>query len=210
MKQPAVIGEIIAGLVLGGLGIWFFSGQTISLVSLQITIPNLDFTSEEFHVFAELGILFMLFISGLETSMGKLRKMGRSASLTAVGGVIVPFFLGIIVGFLFHFSLQESMIIGLILVATSVGVTVRTLLDMNVLDTDVGTTILGAAVIDDVIGIVLLAFFLGVDSPIYISIKIIIFFLLFLYLGLKIMEKILDLGERIQLPKSLLSIVLAI
>ena len=110
----------------------------------------------------------------------------------------------------FGFSQQDSIVIGLILVATSVGITVRTLMDLHALDSDVGATILGGAVIDDVLGIILLAFVLGIDSPIYIGIKIIIFFLIFLYLGLKIMDKILDLGEKIHLPKALLSISLAV
>ena len=118
--------------------------------------------------------------------------------------------LGIGTALFFGFSTKDSTIIGLILVATSVGVTVRTLLDLNVLDSDVGTTILGSAVIDDVFGIILLAFFLGTDPPIYVGIKIAIFFIIFLYLGLKIMDRILYLGEKIHLPKALLSISLAI
>ncbi|MEA3458730.1 MAG: cation:proton antiporter, partial [Candidatus Thermoplasmatota archaeon] len=110
----------------------------------------------------------------------------------------------------FNFSLQESIAIGLILIATSVGVTVRTLMDLRVLDTDVGTTILGGAVIDDVFGIILLAFVLGIESPLWIGIKIVIFFLIFLYLGLKIIDRILDIGEKIHLPKALLSISLSV
>lgn len=210
IKQPAVIGEIIGGLLLGGIGVWIIAGQTIHLFSYPIVLPNLDFSSEVFTIFAELGILFMLFISGLQTSLSKLKKMGRTSTLSAVGGVIAPLIFGIGVGLLFDFSFQESLVIGMILVATSVGVTVRTLLDTHELDTDVGITILGGAVIDDVLGILLLAFFLGFDSPIIIGIKIIIFFLIFLYIGLRIIDKVLQLGERIHLPKALLSITLAI
>jgi len=101
----------------------------------------------------------------------------------------------------------------LILIATSVGVTVRTLMDYHVLDTDVGATILGGAVIDDVIGIILLAFVLGIESlmdAVWIGIRIIIFFLIFLILGLKLIDRILNLGEKIHLPNALLSISLSI
>jgi len=210
LKQPAVIGEILAGIVLGGLGIAFFSGQTYSFLNVDFQLPRLDFGSNEFTLIADIGILFMLFISGLQTSLPKLKKMGKSSSFVAVGGVILPLILGIGTALFFGFSTKDSTIIGLILVATSVGVTVRTLLDLNVLDSDVGTTILGSAVIDDVFGIILLAFFLGTDPPIYVGIKIAIFFIIFLYLGLKIMDKILYLGEKIHLPKALLSISLAI
>jgi Kef-type K+ transport system membrane component KefB len=123
--------------------------------------------------------------------------------------------LGVGVGVFFGFKMHESIIIGLILVATSVGVTVRALLDLHVLDTDVGTTILGSAVIDDVLGILLLAFVLGFESgtpitALYIAIKIAIFFLIFLYLGLKVIDRVLDLGDKIHLPKAFLSISLAI
>jgi len=210
LKQPAVIGEILSGIILGGLGIAFFSGQNFSFLNITFSPPQLDFNSNEFTLLAEIGILFMLFISGLQTSLPKLKKMGKSSSFVAVGGVILPLILGIGTALFFGFSTKDSTIIGLILVATSVGVTVRTLLDLNVLDSDVGNTILGSAVIDDVFGIILLAFFLGTDPPIYVGVKIAIFFVIFLYLGLKIMDRILDLGERIHLPKALLSISLAI
>ncbi|MCK4415754.1 MAG: cation:proton antiporter [Thermoplasmatales archaeon] len=209
-KQPAVIGEIIAGIILGGLGLVVFSGQSFSFFNFTFSLPQLSYNSEEFKLFAEIGILFMLFISGLQTSLSKLKKMGKPSSFVAIGGIVLPLILGIAAGMFFGFSQQDSIVIGLILVATSVGITVRTLMDLHALDSDVGTTILGGAVIDDVLGIILLAFVLGIDSPIYIGIKIIIFFLIFLYLGLKIMDKILDLGEKIHLPKALLSISLAV
>ena len=209
-KQPAVIGEIIAGIILGGLGLVVFSGQSFSFFNFTFSLPQLSYNSEEFKLFAEIGILFMLFISGLQTSLSKLKKMGKPSSFVAIGGIVLPLILGIAAGMFFGFSQQDSIVIGLILVATSVGVTVRTLMDLHALDSDVGATILGGAVIDDVLGIILLAFVLGIDSPIYIGIKIIIFFLIFLYLGLKIMDKILDLGEKIHLPKALLSISLAV
>ncbi|MEA3457961.1 MAG: cation:proton antiporter, partial [Candidatus Thermoplasmatota archaeon] len=157
-KQPAVIGEIIAGLMLGAIGLTVFYGQQLTFFNLTVKLPELAYNTPEFELLAELGILFLLFISGLETRISKLRKVGRSSSFVAIGGVILPLSLGILAGLCFNFSLQESIAIGLILIATSVGVTVRTLMDLRVLDTDVGTTILGSAVIDDVFGIILLAF----------------------------------------------------
>jgi Kef-type K+ transport system membrane component KefB len=86
-------------------------------------------------------------------------------------------------------------------------------MDLHVLDTDVGATILGGAVIDDVIGIILLAFVIGIESlmdAVWIGARIAIFFLVFLYLALKVIDKILDIGEKIHLPKAFLSISLAI
>ena len=136
--------------------------------------------------------------------------MGKSSTFVAIGGIIVPLMLGVITGIMFNFSIQESIVIGLILIATSVGVTVRSLLDLHVLDTNVGNTILGAAVIDDILGIILLAFIFGIASPLWVGFKIIIFFIIFLYIGIKLIDKILDLGEKIHLPKALLSISLSI
>ncbi len=213
LKQPAVIGEIIAGVFLGGVVIAFFSGQNFYFYNFKLPLPQLDFGSVEFALLAEIGILFLLFISGLETSVSKLKKVKKSASLVATGGVILPLILGVIAGVFFGFSTGESIVIGLILVATSVGVTVRTLMDLNALDTDVGTTILGGAVIDDVLGIILLALVLGIESvfdAVWVGIRIAIFFLIFLILGLKVIDKILNLGEKIHLPKSFLSISLSI
>jgi len=122
-------------------------------------------------------------------------------------------FLGFLSSYLFGYSISDSIIVGLLLTATSVGVTVRTLMDLHVINTDSSATILGAAVIDDIIGITLLAFALGIGSlmdAVWIGIKIALFFLIFLYIGLKVIDKILDLGEKVHLPKAFLSISLAI
>ena len=210
VKQPAVIGEIIAGILLGGMGFFVFTGQPLSIFNVTIHLPNLNYHSAQFSLLAELGILFLLFISGLETSLSKLKKMGKASCFVATGGILLPLLLGTAAGVFLGFEIHESIIIGLILIATSVGVTVRTLMDIHALDTDVGATILGGAVIDDVLGIVLLAFFLGTDPPVFLGIKIIAFFIIFLYLGLLLIDKILNLGEKIQLPKAFLSISLAI
>ena len=219
VKQPAVLGEIIAGIVLGGIGFFLLKGQEFLILDHSLTVPSFDFQSPYFGFVAEIGILFLLFISGLEVSVSKLKKMGKASSMVAVGGVFVPFALGVLSCILldsftsFNFTLEESIVIGLILTATSVGVTVRTLMDIDALDSDVGATILGGAVVDDILAILLLAFVISVGSlmdTLWLGLRIAIFFLIFLYLGLKVIDKILDLGEKINLPKAFLSIALAI
>jgi len=215
LKQPAVIGEIIAGIFLGGLGVFVFSGRNFTILSYSISTINLNdlLQSQEFYLLAQIGILFLLFISGLETSFSSLKKTEKASLYVAIGGVILPLFFGLLSGLLFNFSLAESIVIGLILIATSVGVTVRTLMDLNVLNTDVGSTILGGAVFDDIMGIVLLAFAMGIGSlidAVWIGLKIGIFFLVFLYIGIKVIDKVLLLGEKLILPKAFLSLTLAI
>jgi Kef-type K+ transport system membrane component KefB len=213
VKQPAVIGEIVAGIILGGLAITFFSGKTFQVFDYSLVLNTINYNSEYFAFIAEIGILFLLFISGLEIRVSRLKKTSKTSSCVAVGGVILPFLLGFISGMFLGFGTQESIVIGLILVATSVGVTARTLMDLDIIDTDSGAAILGGAVIDDVIGILLLAFAIGIESAIdavWVGVRIAIFFLIFLYLGLKVIDKILDLGEKIHLPRSFLSFSLAI
>ncbi len=213
LKQPPVIGEIFAGLLLGGFGFGYLAGKSFSLFSVTIEIPQLSYTSEAFTFLAELGILFLMFLSGLEINFSDLKKVKNPSIFVAVGGVIAPLLLGILVSLFFGYSWHIGLVIGLILVATSVGVPVRVLMDLQKLNTEVGLTILGAAVIDDVIGIVLFVSVLGVATPMDITVlglKILIFFVLFLFVGLKIIDKVFNLGEKIQLPKALLSLSLAI
>jgi Kef-type K+ transport system membrane component KefB len=213
IHQPPIIGEILAGFLLGSYGLGILSNYNFNInllgFSQTINLPEINFASNGFEIFAEIGILFLLFISGLETDILKIKRMGKASVFTALGGVILPLILGTFSGIIFGFELWISIVIGLILVATSVGVTVRTLMNLKALSSDSGITILGAAVIDDVIGILLLAFLLG-GSPIELIIKILIYFFIFLYIGLKIIDKLLNLGDKIHLPKALLSISLAI
>lgn len=210
LKLPSVIGEILAGVFLGGISLTIFNGQMISLFGFSWSVPELSYLSVEFDFLAEIGILILMFISGLSTSLSQLKSMGKTSTFVAIGGVIVPLGLGVSTSLLFGFNQQESLIVGLMLVATSVGVTVRTLMDLQKLDTNVGAAILGGAVIDDVLGIVLLAFVVGSDPFLYVGFKIALFFILFVYLGLKVIDRILGLGEYIHLPKAFLSISLSL
>ena len=209
-KQPAVIGEILAGVILGGYVIGRIGGQNIYLGSFSYTIPSLNFTGSEFALFANMGILFLLFLSGLETKISTIKKMEKTSILVAVFGIIIPLILGYLVGLSFGFSFHVSLIVGVILVATSVGITVRVLMDLHLLDSDVGAVIIGSAVIDDVIGILLLAFVLGTHSPILFGVEIIVFFLVFLFIGLKVMGRVINIGEKMHLPNALVSVSIAV
>ena len=151
MRQSAVLGELVAGIVLGNLVILGFTGAE----SLK--------TNGTIAALAELGVIILLFEVGLESDLKEMVEVGFSSLLVAVLGVIVPFFLGWMVSA--YFSPNEPTLvhifIGAILCATSVGITARVFKDLGKLNTREARIILGAAVIDDVLGLLILAIVAG-------------------------------------------------
>ena len=137
---PPVLGELAAGLFLGP--------TFLGWVSLNDTIKLL----------AEIGIILLLFDVGLETDLRRLRESGWSATLVALGGFFVPLLLGALVAFyLFDLDLITSLFIGGTITATSIGITVRVLKDLKKNQSREGEIVLGAAVLDDIFGVILLA-----------------------------------------------------
>ncbi|MBZ5555429.1 MAG: cation:proton antiporter [Acidobacteriia bacterium] len=139
VRQPAVIGEILAGVLLGPY-------------VLKIVSP-----SELTTGIAEIGVIILLFVVGLETQPSELLRVGGRAALVAVLGVVLPFVGGFVYMKAVSHSTLEAIFIGTALVATSVGITARVMADMHILSTEVARIILGAAVIDDILGMILLA-----------------------------------------------------
>ncbi|MBA3602837.1 MAG: cation:proton antiporter [Parachlamydiaceae bacterium] len=139
-KVPAVIGELLAGIFIGP-----------SLLGL-IEINN------PIHLLAEIGIILLLFEVGIETDIGHLTSAGIKAIIVAAGGVIMPFALGFVISYYaFDFTLLASLFIASTLTATSIGITLRVLRDLKKQNSHEAQIIIGAAVLDDIIGIVLLA-----------------------------------------------------
>jgi Kef-type K+ transport system membrane component KefB len=138
-RQPAVVGELLAGVMLGP--------SLLALVS----------PSELTQGLAEIGAIFLLFTVGLETKPRDLLQVGRIAALVAIIGVVVPFVLGFIYMRAIDYSTVEAVFVGAALVATSVGITARVLADAGMLSTRVARVILGAAVADDILGMIVLA-----------------------------------------------------
>ena len=186
LKAPQVVGEIVAGLLIGP--------SVLGLVNLN------DFLSK----MAEIGVILLMFLAGLETNLKDLIKTGFKAFLIACCGVFIPLIMGTLLYMGFYgFSpwgdenFFKALFIGVIMTATSVSITVQTLREMGKLKGDVGTTIVSAAIIDDVIGIVVLTFVLGLKNPELSPAKVIgntaMFFGLALVVGFilyKILKKI--------------------
>lgn len=142
--QPAVLGKLVVGILLGP--------AVLGWIQNDIFIKDI----------AEIGVLLLMFIAGLETDLDELKRNWKSAFAVAVGGIILPFIGGYFVAISFGISHMYALFFGTIFCATSVSISVQVLKDMNKLSTPEGTTILGAAVVDDVLVVILLAFIMSI------------------------------------------------
>ncbi|HLN99487.1 MAG TPA: cation:proton antiporter [Pyrinomonadaceae bacterium] len=151
IKQPAVIGELLGGIIIGNL----------ALVGVTAAEPLKN--DVVIAALAQLGVILLLFEVGLESDIGEMLEVGWSSLFVAVAGVVAPFFLGwgISAYFLPGESRLVHIFIGSVLCATSVGITARVLKDLGKLTLRESRIILGAAVIDDVIGLMILAVVIG-------------------------------------------------
>jgi Kef-type K+ transport system membrane component KefB len=166
LKQPAVVGELVAGVIISpfALGGLIFGNDPIILNFATISghFVETGQAIENFHIMeiiSEIAVVTLLFVAGVETNVRDFVKQGKTGALVAVGGVVLPFVFGYFITRLFYPDGPSTawLFMGAVLVATSIGITVRILMDMGKLNTRAGTTILVAAVIDDIIGIIVLS-----------------------------------------------------
>jgi len=186
-KQPLVLGQTMVGLIIGSAGLGL--------------IHNMNFINE----LGEIGIILLMFLVGIETNLEELKKSFNEELSIALGGVIVPFILGGLGMFLVrgNINIIEAVFIGSILTATSVGVTVETLGEMGKLKSKQGISVLGAAIIDDIIGIVFLAIVIGLigkqdamNVPFVIG-KILLFFII-IFIANKVFKFILSKYRKVR------------
>lgn len=138
---PSVLGELFAGILLGSS-------------VLGIVEPN-----EVLRILAEIGIILLLFEVGIESDFARLKDAGIKALIVAVLGVILPFSFGLLISYyLFELAFDISLFVGGTLTATSIGITLRVLKDIHMENTNIAQIVIGAAVIDDIVGIILLVF----------------------------------------------------
>lgn len=165
-KQPVVLGEIIAGILMGP--------AVFGIINNTQTLSDL----------AQIGVVLLMFLAGIETDIREMKKSGKASTLVALGGVIVPLLLTYFICRIFNFDSSTALFFGVISTATSVSITVQTLRELNMLKSKQGCTILGAAVIDDILGIILLTIVIALIKPsssesiLFVLAKILIYFVL--------------------------------
>lgn len=187
VRIPTVVGEIVAGVLLGNT---FLRGTL-----------HLDGDLGFLAILAELGVVFLIFLVGLETPFEEMRKVGGMSLLVAIAGVVVPFAAGFGLMWLLDRTTIEALFLGAALVATSVGITARVLSEMGVLARREARIILGAAVIDDVLGLLVLTVVqaIGGDGVDFAELALIVvqalaFVGLLMFFGGRVARRILDRG----------------
>ena len=194
LGQPAVLGEIVGGVVIGVSGLHLVDPHDVTI-----------------HLLSELGVILLLFLIGLETDLKKLISVGGSATAVAIVGVTLPFIGGFFFGQLLGLRVMVSIFLGASLTATSVGITARVLSDLGHLRDDESQIVLGAAVVDDIIGLVLLTLvgtlagggeltFLGVGRIILVAFG---FVILAILIGSELAPRIIRLIDRIGMARGL-------
>ncbi len=193
-KKPPVIGEILVGIVFSAIA--FLLPE--SLIVGDYTFPiTLDIEHPAFDFFAETGILLLLFLSGMETNFDDLKRAGKAGLLTGALGVMLTFFLVFLFSmYIMHFTTHQAAVFSTIFTATSVGVTVRTMMDLGILNTRVGNTILTAAVADDIFGIILVTVVLSAHEIVALTIGLAIFFVaMYLIYRFNVMDRVMNYAD---------------
>ncbi len=154
LGQPAVLGELLVGVLLGPSLVNYFHLPWFTDAHLGESVKHL----------AELGVIFLMFLAGLEIDLAEMVKIGRAAVFAGVGGVIATLFLGFVVGLLFQLPWLTALFLSVALTATSVGISAQTLIELGVLRRRESLTLLGAAVIDDLLVLLVVSVFLALNG----------------------------------------------
>ncbi|RAU96140.1 cation:proton antiporter [Paenibacillus sp. YN15] len=198
LGQPSVLGKLLAGIIVGPAVLGW--------------IENTDFI----HYIAETGVILLMFIAGLETDLEQLKRSWKSAMAVAAGGIILPF-AGIAgLAAAFGLDLSYALFMGVVFSATSVSISVQVLKDLNRLQSREGTTILGAAVLDDVLVVILLAVMmslLGAGSDLSIGMMVgkqLLFFLVIVLAGWLAVPRFMKLLERLSVTEPVITMALVV
>ncbi len=147
--QPSVLGELIVGIILGP--------TVLDMLHAWPVFAHSEGLGEVLKLMAELGVIFLMMLAGLELHLEELLRAGKVSALSGTIGVFLPLILGYYTAIFFGAGTSEAVFIGLALAATSVSISAQTLMELNVLRSRVGLALLGAAVFDDILAILLLS-----------------------------------------------------
>jgi monovalent cation:proton antiporter-2 (CPA2) family protein len=196
LGQPAVLGKLLIGIVLGP--------------SVLGIVQDTDILKE----ISQIGVILLMFIAGLETDIDQFKRTGKAATYVGVLGIVVPLALGYAAGMAIGLSMEKAVFLGLLLSATSVSISVQALKEMDQLKSKEGSAILGAAVIDDILVIIALAFLMSLTgSDVHLGaviLKKIIFFAVAILLAWKVVPFVLRLFAPLRVSESVISAALII
>ncbi len=208
LRQPAVLGELLAGLILGP--------TFIDLVHLPF-VSNPGLLHEEITDLASLGVVFLMFMAGLEVELDEMIHSGRASLSSGTLGVIAPLLMGAVAALPFGYTGQAAWFIGITLTATSVSISAQTLLELGVLRTREGITLLGAAVVDDVLVLIVLSIFLALggsassEGPVVAVVAKMLFYLaLSAALGWFVLPRVVTWVDRQPISEGLTAVVVFI
>lgn len=191
LGQPSVLGKLLIGIVLGP--------------SVLGVVTNTEILQE----ISQIGVILLMFLAGLETDIDEFKRTGKASTSVGVLGIIAPLALGYVAGLALGLSSIESIFLGLLLSATSVSISVQTLKELGKLKSREGATIMGAAVIDDVLVIIALAFlmsFAGGDVNLgMVILKKVVFFAIIILVSWKIVPWVLKRFAPLQVTESVIS-----
>lgn len=200
--QPSVFGELLVGVILGP-----------SLVNLtQLSFITNGHLGAFINDLGEIGVLLLMFLAGLELNIKDLAKNTKVSAISGTLGVLVPIILGFLCGRLFGFDVNASAFLGLTLAATSVSISAQTLIELNFLRTPVGLSLLGAAVFDDILVILLLSFVtaLGETGSGFVQILAIVIWMLVYFVvsivpGLWLLPRLTHLINKLPISQGLIT-----
>lgn len=219
LRQPAVIGELLVGILIGPYALGLIGSPSASLVHLFQGPDTAKLALDTVYTtLAELGVIFLLFLTGLETRASEVFRVGGRAAAVALLGVTFPFVLGFALVSLLGRPSVEAVFVGAAMVATSVGITARVLRDLGVMGSKEARIILGAAVIDDILGIMVLTVAQGVSSPGGLStlglaalvVQVIAFTLFLLLVGTRLIRRYSAHFEYLRMPNPTFVVAVAL
>ncbi len=180
---PSMVGEIAAGALIGP-------------AALALVQPDASL-----EIFADIGLIVLLFMSGAQLNMRTFAQSGKAGAAVAVAGVVIPFTAGIALGLASGFAVVHALFIGISLSITSIGISVRTLIDLRQLKSDAGLLIVSSALIDDVIGIVLLGVLAalatgGGSGILFTFVLALLFFVVILTVGKRVIIRVFQVSHR--------------